>query len=103
MYAQRVELGRFGGESAKPLTLYSNKMFISELPSYYTHKKAPRSQGICQHWVGDDGRIMVRGSHGLKGTQAYPRAFGQALALLYRRHECEIKADAQDHRQCVFR
>ncbi len=96
IYAQRVELGRFGSESAKPVTLYSNQPFVGQLPHMYVRDESPKSEGVCDRWTAEDGKIGVRGAGGLKQTQAYPLPFTRALAQLYGQHRGELVIAAQE-------
>ena len=78
------------------MILYSNKRHIAEIPRMYTQDTCPTSsRHVCKRWRNEDGTVGVRGDKELKATQAYPKAFGAALAQLYRQHEAKIKIEAE--------
>ena len=64
MFEKRVELGRFSGETAKPIVLYSNKRYIDKLPTLYTCESAPRStvKVVKRHSCRNVTRTMHLGS-----------------------------------------
>ena len=64
----------------------------------YTHGRSAPSSGVTEKVVGCDGRLQINGKAGLKDTQAYPIAFGRALAKIYQNHQREIKAAAEQKR-----
>ena len=64
MFEKRVELGRFNGETSKPIVLYSNKRYIDKLPTLYTCESAPRStvKVVKRHSCRNVTRTMHLGS-----------------------------------------
>ena len=64
MFEKRVELGRFSGETSKPIVLYSNKRYIDKLPTLYTCESAPRStvKVVKRHSCRNVTRTMHLGS-----------------------------------------
>ena len=97
IYRESISLGRFGAQTRKPIHLFSNLPYISELPALYSHTSAevPQSTGVVFRFLGDDGTVKVTGAALLKNTQAYPPNFGMALAQVYEEHRREIKKAAE--------
>ena len=97
IYRESISLGRFGAQTRKPIHLFSNLPYISELPALYSHTSAevPQSTGVVFRFLGDDGTVKVTGAALLKNTQAYPPNFGMALAQVYEEHRRDIKKAAE--------
>ncbi|CAK0878342.1 unnamed protein product [Prorocentrum cordatum] len=97
LYRVCVEMGRFGAPTAKPSWLYSAREFIQELPNYQGAKSYQPGQNMLVDMVKtSDGAVQINGNHRLKGSQAYPKAFGKAVADLYMAHRAaELKTAGQ--------
>eukprot|EP00959_Pyramimonas_sp_CCMP1952_P126461 2644902-Pyramimonas_sp.AAC.1 len=79
LYRVCVEMGRFGAQTAKPSWLYSAHEFIQELPNYQGAKSYQPGQNMLVDMVKtSDGTVQINGNHRMKGSQAYPKAFGKA-------------------------
>jgi hypothetical protein len=76
-------LGMFGGESAKPIMLFASRPVMGNLDTFRVRTWNPVSEGICKYHTDSEGIRRSTGSDGLKGTQAYPRAFGEGVAQVF--------------------
>jgi hypothetical protein len=83
-------LGYFSAESPKPIHLYSNVRFLASIDEFRTQDWLPVSEGVVTRETTKAGQTAVTGDSGLKGTQAYPVPFGEAVASLYQRYAHDI-------------
>ena len=92
LWRVKVWLGRFGAATAKPIYLYSNVEWISELCGMYTYTDS-RSIGPPTYitYLDDAGRACSDGATGLRGSQEYPPLFGYAVARLYTQYRAECR------------
>jgi hypothetical protein len=80
-------LGQFGGESRKPVMLFSNVPIWHRVNEFIIRDWVPASHGLVYRPHTDvHGFRRTTGLRGLKSTQAYPRAFGRAVAAVYHAH-----------------
>ena len=91
----KTHLGYYLGESAKLIDLYSNCGCVKDVLMFKLRNYLPTSSGVVKAHTGVDGRRQVSGDVGLKGTQAYPQGFGNAVALMYDRNRESILAWAK--------
>jgi len=95
IYSTRVYLGHFMADTPKLIQLYSTRPDIDTISRYKFRKWLPDSCGVCTYGeVGRSGQAKVRGSSGLKETQAYPSQFGFAIARLYKRVVRDLRVAA---------
>ena len=82
----------FGGTTRKATLLYSNSEGLHKL--YKPLDRAQQSEVQTYETVTDvSGQKKVNGTSGLKGTQAYPDGFGQAVAARYLSEIAEHRDD----------
>eukprot|EP00971_Amphidinium_carterae_P043524 856384-Amphidinium_carterae.1 len=77
LYKVGISMGRFGAETLKPTILYSQCAWLQNLKSYQAQFASPTKQLCIKDHRG------VTGGKELKGSQAYPAGFGQAMVRWY--------------------
>ena len=97
IYRVTISMGGFGAASAKPTWLYSGHEFIQEIKHWEgcATYNGPAVEVVSRVVSPNTGKIMIMGGKDLKATQAYPPAFGKALAELYLAHRSDIRDQAK--------
>lgn len=85
VYKVAVSLGRYGASTAKEIWLYSNYNNISTIKIFSTTDLPQDSKKLVEKTSNSHGRKCIQGNAGLKESQAYPKDFGNAIAML---HSC---------------
>lgn len=94
VYKTKFKMFNFGGDTSKGTLLYSNRPWISEVLSFQLNRAGEQqSVKLVNHWTGQ-GKLKFRGNDKLKGSQAYPVHFGRAMAEVFARHQCDLKASS---------
>lgn len=81
-----MNMGDYGGPSAKPTWLYSSEQCIDQLHKFRP-RYIPEQQKIelVEHYIDKSGKPRIKGGALLKSSQSYPRPFprsvGKALVL----------------------
>jgi hypothetical protein len=83
VFRHSTSLGYFNGASQKPTWLYSNFSFVSAVDLFRTSELPKNPEILARRTVDAGGRPRYTGTSALKGSQAYPRQFGEALRLTY--------------------
>jgi len=95
----------YGGRSLKPTWLYSNYEWVTGIDRYATQTKAEALRTpnleLVKKYVDGSGRVRIVGNGNLKGSQAYPRGFGEAIALLHHEHEPELRTSWATYRHTL--
>jgi hypothetical protein len=80
-------MGCFGADSPKATILYSSSQWLTAL-ARKRDKSVTFNHGldIARHYTDAAGNSKVQGGADLKATQAYPPAFGEAVARAYKEH-----------------
>ena len=89
-----LDMGAFGAETPKPMVLHGTAPYLQEMGRRLTpaeRRELDRST-TAVHTTDGYGRMRSQGTKSLKGTQAYPLAFGAAHALAFR--AATVAADA---------
>ena len=76
-------LGYYGGESTKPVTIYSNFGHVSRLSEGRSQHYLPPSDGTYFRRQREDGTLTTHGGAKLKDSQYYPDDFGRAVARVF--------------------
>jgi hypothetical protein len=69
----------FGGPTLKPTWLYASDERLGDVRQHYVPRN-PQPKSMVRRYVDKRGRPVFAGSTDLKASQAYPEAFGRALA-----------------------
>ena len=102
IYRTCVELGDFGGNTAKAVWLYSNYPCIHELQAFARANRNTdvKKDTLVEYKINESGERKVYGiKAALRESQSYPRAFGEAVNSLYLRHKAKFRQQAADLRQ----
>lgn len=85
----------FGHDSLKPTWLWSNRDIIREVDQWKIRRseRNPRVPLVDAH-IDSSGRRIFHGNGNTKASQAYPEAFGHAIAKVYRTHDVMLKSVA---------
>ena len=97
VWRHHLFMGDFGGESAKPTWIYAPVPWVTDLERYrtkHTCGKVENNLQVTKVSTRADGSTAVAGGKDLKGTQAYPEAFGRAVCNLMSDHRAEREAVA---------
>ena len=90
-----LHMADFGGGSAKPTWIYSNRPDIDGLLKYRTHAGAwDLREELVTKCYAEDGTPKITGAKGLKESQHYPRGFGEACASFYDEIELLLREPA---------
>jgi len=102
VWRHSVFMQNYGGPTAKPTWLWSNRKFIAEIDSYASQpQQQQQQQSLVQVWEGHDGKRKFRGNSATKGSQEYPIGFGVAVAKLYSKHDGTLKQQAHEWHRAV--
>ena len=83
IFELRPNMCDFGHATKKPTELWSNKPEVVEIKKYATPAKKPKKVvKLVDQYVDKNGRKRVTGGKLLKGSQSYPKGFGEAMASL---------------------
>ena len=77
-----VEMGWNGAESPKPTWLYSTHECLKNIKKYAISESNQRKPLVTKK-RDSTGKLCITGNTALKSSQAYPPAFGAAVAQLY--------------------
>lgn len=93
VFRHSTQLGRFGGATAKATWLWSNRKCVSEVEEHRISEQPPAKPlaVMVRKYVDGSGKNRVSGGRDLKASQAYPFAFGMAVAKTYAKHYDEIQ------------
>ena len=78
-YVATTSLGMFGGDSAKPLKLWSSSDFVEHLQRRLIRTQVPRST-TTKVTTGKNGKRRFTGTSALKASQGYTERFGRQVA-----------------------
>jgi hypothetical protein len=96
MYSCSFFLGYYMADSAKPITLLTNRpWFDRALQTRRSRSWFPRSTNVSTRSTDEYGVVRVTGDSGLKNTQTYPVAFGFAVASSHHEHSHLLLATAE--------
>ena len=87
IYEVTFGVGAFGGETAKPLTVFSNAMWVNEL--YKPIKPGTvfsPAEPVTVKYKDGHGCDRVKGGPGMKKSEAYTREMGDHVAAVCARH-----------------
>jgi hypothetical protein len=99
MYRHLTKLWSFGSPYEKCIWLYSPWPWIAEIDDFQVQRLPGDMPLPLARYVYRNGICTVEGNECTKDSQHYPEGFGRAFALLYKRHELDIKLGAQRY-QC---
>lgn len=98
IYRHGFRMWDFGGASAKPTWLYSNRAWVSGIDKYKVQRmEADKKLDLVTKGVNEIGKKTYTGTKWLKTSQAYPRPFGEAMYNLYMEHSAELHREAEAH------
>ena len=87
MNVLRMWMQPYGAESPKATILYANTLSISSLWKARDTSQ-PSTIETVTYTEKSDGTVQVWGAPALKGTEAYPIGFGEAVGNLFVNHRC---------------
>ena len=97
-----VRMGCFGGDSAKPLWIYSNRPWVRELSMYTTQWSSSGTESLVYTYVDSDGNRRVNGKkEAMRESQAYTRAFGDAVADVYMKYAPQLRIECAEKFQAA--
>ncbi|CAK9085318.1 unnamed protein product [Durusdinium trenchii] len=66
-------LGHFGGESLKPIWVYTSEAYAGAFNDYADRSLRPTNSQMVTHYVDSNGKQRIKGGPELKKSQSYPR------------------------------
>lgn len=82
IYEVEVWMNAFGGTSPKRTWLLSNLKTLDSLKLPFDSSNVPSAK-TYEKTFSESGKVQISGTKQLKGTEAYPDAFGKSVAALY--------------------
>jgi hypothetical protein len=76
----------FGGDTRKPMALFSNAPWISDLELYKPKEHKPPQKRLYVLIESKTGEFRPAGNSDLKSSQHYTPEFGQAMAEIFTKH-----------------
>lgn len=95
MYRHSLKMWDFGANSTKPTWLYSNMPWIRQLDDFRPVLQERSTKKLVDSWQASDGKQKCQGNRNTKGSQAYPRGFGEAFEELMSDHVNDILLSSQ--------
>ena len=96
-FINNICMSAFGGDTMKPLKLWSNRRWVEEL--FAEPVKLAKKSNLTMKWTGQQGKLRSCGNRKtLKQSQAYPPAFGRRVAQVFlrnRKHDGQRMVMAQ--------
>lgn len=105
VYRHHLYMSDFGGETAKPTWLYAPAAYLTDIDRHrlrHTSGRVEHSLEVTKVTKRPDGTTSVSGGADLKGTQAYPDGFGQAIYRMQEAHRPQREAAAYALRQHAY-